>query len=253
MKRFLTLALMGAVMLGAGSVAFANVCAFDPVPAATLLFPFVTYNYDLGVGGYNTLFAITNVSDEAQIVHVTLWTDFSVPILDFNIQLTGYDVQSLSIRDILANGQLPVTVNSGHTTDEGVFEQGPVSEANSYTLWNPPDLPLPEATSALGTRCSSTAQAYPGRYTTPIPANILALFEGWLKSSQTVPRYHDNCDGNPYVPTPTPWFEDRGDGDDTWMYITVDVVRPQHPVPDEPLLWRLRSATTTSSWATSST
>lgn len=234
MKRFLTLALIGAVMLGAGSVAFANVCAFDPVPAATLLFPFVTYNYDLGASGYNTLFAITNVSNEAQIVHVTLWTDFSVPILDFNILLTGYDVQTLSIRDILANGQLPVTVNSGHTTDEGVFEDGPVSGANTYALWDPTDLPDPEPTSALGSRCSSSAQAYPGRYTTPIPANILALFEGWLKSSQTVPRYHDNCDNNPYVPSPTPWFEARTEADDTWMYITADVVETCNTLfPDE--------------------
>ena len=225
MKRFMTLALVGAVMLGAGSVAFANVCAFDPVPAATLLFPFVPYNYTQGGAGYNTLFSITNVSNEAQIVHITVWTDFSVAILDFNILLTGYDVQSLSIRDILANGQLPVTTIGGHTTSEGAFEQGPVSGVNSYTLWDPTDLPDPQATSVLSpSRCSTTAQAYPGRYVTPIPANILALFEGWLKSSQTVPRYHDNCDENPYVPSPTPWFESRTEDDDTWMYITADVV-----------------------------
>jgi hypothetical protein len=224
MKRFLTLALIGAVMLGAGSVAYANVCAFDPVPAATLLFPFVTYNYGLGASGYNTLFAVTNVSDEATIAHVTVWTDFSIPILDFNILLTGYDVQTLSIRDILANGQLPVTTIGGHTQTEGVFEDGPVSGANTYGLWDPIDLPDPEATSALSSRCSTNSTGYPGRYTTPIPANILALFEGWLKSSQTVPRYHDNCDANPYVPSPTPWFEGRTGDDDTWMYITVDVV-----------------------------
>ena len=230
MKRFLTLALIGAVMLGAGSLAYANVCAFDPVPAATLLFPFVTYNYDLGASGYNTLFAITNVSNEATIAHVTLWTDFSVAILDFNVLLTGYDVQTISIRDILANGQLPITRSQANPATAGVFEDGPVSGANTYALWDPEDLPNPQATTALGTRCPTTATGYPGRYTTPIPANILALFEGWLKTSQTVPRYHDNCgwtdpdDANPYVPSPVPWFEGRDDADDTWMYITVDVV-----------------------------
>jgi hypothetical protein len=232
----MTLALVGAVMLGAGSVAFANVCAFDPVPAATLLFPFVPYNYSQGAAGYNTLFAITNVSNEAQIVHVTVWTDFSVAILDFNILLTGYDVQTLSIRDILANGQLPVTTIGNHTASEGAFEQGPVSGVNTYTLWDPADLPDPQATSVLSpSRCSTTAQAYPGRYQDPIPANILALFEGWLKSSQTVPRYHDNCDDNPYVPSPAPWFESRGEDDDTWMYITADVVETCNTLfPDEP-------------------
>ncbi len=36
MKKFLTLALAGAMVLGVSGVAFANICAFDPVPAATL-------------------------------------------------------------------------------------------------------------------------------------------------------------------------------------------------------------------------
>jgi len=71
-----------------------------------------------------------------------------------------------------------VTVNSGHTTDEGVFEDGPVSGANTYALWDPTDLPDPEPTSALGSRCSSSGgRPIRAVYTTPIPANILALFE----------------------------------------------------------------------------
>ena len=41
MKRFMSIALVAGLVLGAGSMAFANICAFDPVPAATLLFPFV--------------------------------------------------------------------------------------------------------------------------------------------------------------------------------------------------------------------
>jgi len=46
MKKFLTVALAGVVMLGIGSATFANICAFDPVPAATLLFPFVVFDYN---------------------------------------------------------------------------------------------------------------------------------------------------------------------------------------------------------------
>ena len=48
MKKYLTMALVGVVMLGASSAAYANVCAFDNVPSATLLFPFVAYNYAEG-------------------------------------------------------------------------------------------------------------------------------------------------------------------------------------------------------------
>ena len=142
MKKFMTLALVGAVMLGAGSVAFANVCAFDNTPAATLLYPFEAYNYAEGASGVNTLFSVTNTSSEAQIVHVTVWTDFSVAILDFNILLTGYDVQSMDIRTILAAGQLPVTQIQAHNTDEGIFDDGPVSQVNQYSPGDPINPPL---------------------------------------------------------------------------------------------------------------
>jgi len=121
MKRFLTLALVGAVVLGASSVVFANICAFDPVPAATLLFPFL--EVDLGGGPVNSSFAITNVSSEAQIVHVTVWTDYSYPVVDFNVVLTGYDVQTFNLYNLIGMGYLPRTNNN---TDSPVGTQ-PVS------------------------------------------------------------------------------------------------------------------------------
>ena len=80
MKRFLTIALVGVVALGLTSTAFANFCSYDAVPAATLLFPFVQLDYENPTSGDATLFAITNVSAEAQIVHITVWTDYSVAI-----------------------------------------------------------------------------------------------------------------------------------------------------------------------------
>ena len=39
-----------------------------------------------------------------QIAHVTLWTDYSFPVIDFNIYLTGYDVQSINLYDVIALG-----------------------------------------------------------------------------------------------------------------------------------------------------
>ena len=50
MKRFVTLALVSALVLGASSIVYANVCAFDAVPAATILFPFVTLDYNAPTG-----------------------------------------------------------------------------------------------------------------------------------------------------------------------------------------------------------
>ena len=233
MKKFLALVMAGAAILGVSSVVYANVCAFDPVPAATLLFPFVAFDYSAGAAGTTTIFSITNVSSEATIAHVAIWSDFSVGILDYNILLTGYDVQRTNIRDILVGGQLPVTVNGAHTSGrEGVADDGPVSSVNELNAdWISMLMDQPQATNALGTRCATSDPAYPGQYQTPIPGGVLALFQDWLQSSQTQTRYHaDDCvpayTGG-YVPElpngDVPWFQARDDQSATWMYITVDV------------------------------
>ena len=237
MKKFLTLALAGAMVLGVSGVAFANICAFDPVPAATLLFPFVSYDYLGGDSGQTTLLAITNVSAEAQIVHVTLWTDYSDPILDFNILLTGYDVQTINIRDILRNGQLPVTYQyrrSG-TTDppwaDGDWHgdvpspDGPVSNTTCVTaLPGGSALPIPQETGVFAD-AGLCLVGDPELYTHPISASVLALFENWLKKSQTVDRVYRTCAGEIVdASLESWWWGSRNLFDDTWMYVTVDVV-----------------------------
>jgi hypothetical protein len=234
MKRFVTLALVGALVLGTSSIVYANVCAFDAVPAATLLFPFVALDYNSPTTGTSTTFSITNVSSEAQIVHVTVWTDFSSAILDFNILLTGYDVISMNIRDIFINGNLPVTVSENHDENEGVFPTGPVSPDNTTNpaTWIANLLDEPQPTSSLGAdRCSSTSPGYPGKYlNNPIPPGFLSLFQGYLQVSQTVDRYQsDSClqpftDGQ-YTLSPEPFWAARDTTSPTWMYITADVVQ----------------------------
>jgi len=233
MKRFLTLALVGAMLLGVSSVVYANFCAFDQVPAATLLFPFVHYDYNNPAGSV-TNFAITNVSSEAQIVHVTLWTDYTVAILDFNILLTGYDVQAINIRDILLHGVLPVT--GGTTTNSPVGgkpnSDGPVSVTNSLNgSWIDDDLgaalSAPETT--VGLPCSVghpyfVSSSDPG-YAGGIPANTLLLFQTWLQKSQTVNRYFsDQCDSSTDSAVSGTWWQNRDTTTPTWMYITADVV-----------------------------
>jgi len=92
-----------------------DTCDVIVAPAATLLLPY--FEVDLGnPGGQTTLFTITNVSRYSQIAHVTLWTDFALPVLDFNIFLTGYDVQSINLLDVLNNGTVASPNGTGPTT-----------------------------------------------------------------------------------------------------------------------------------------
>jgi len=234
MIKSLTVALISVLVLGAWGTAHANVCAIDEVPAATILFPFVVFDFDAyraGTNGQDTLFSITNMSAEAQIVHVTIWTDFGAPILDFNIMLTGYDLISMKASIILGAGQLPVTRKEGHDYDEGVRSDGPVSLPNAPLngWWIDPGMDEPQATNTMAAgRCDPDNQNYPGLYVTPIPSVFLELFERYLQVSQTVPRYHtDDCtqpSSQHYEPVPTPFWISRDDTNPTWMYITADVV-----------------------------
>jgi len=105
-KIFVCLLLLG--LMAMGGQAFAVVGANDNVPAATLLLPYFEVNL-AEADGITTLFSVNNASAAPALAHVTIWTDLSVPILDFDVYLTGYDVQSFNLRDILVGGILPVT------------------------------------------------------------------------------------------------------------------------------------------------
>ena len=85
-------------------------CDIAATPAATLLLPYFEVDTGAAVGtGANTLFTITNVSPYPQIAHVTLWTDWAYPVLTFNLFLTGYDVQGISLYDVIVGGVVPPT------------------------------------------------------------------------------------------------------------------------------------------------
>jgi hypothetical protein len=102
------LGLVLAGLLALAAPAQAVICTIDAVPAATLLLPY--FEVDLSnPNGLTTLFSVNNASATAVLVHVVLWSDLSVPVLDFNVYLTGYDVQSVNLRDIIINGNLPQT------------------------------------------------------------------------------------------------------------------------------------------------
>jgi hypothetical protein len=126
-KLSLCLALIG--LFGLGGQAFAVIGTIDDVPAATLLLPYFEVDIANPVTGVNTLFSINNASATAVLAHVTVWSDQSVPVLDFDVYLTGYDVQTISLRDIFINGNLPITASAGQdTSGDTISPKGPVSQ-----------------------------------------------------------------------------------------------------------------------------
>lgn len=139
------LALVG--LLGLGGQAVALPGTIDDVPAATLLVPY--FELDLGnSNGVTTLFSVNNASATAQLAHVTIWSTWSIPVLDFDVYLTGYDVQTFNLRDILVNGVLPQT-GSGTTTAAndpgsplGIYSFGDVAFPNCNTTNAPPVPPV---------------------------------------------------------------------------------------------------------------
>jgi hypothetical protein len=79
-----------------------DTCDIALLPAATLLLPYFEVDVAARSGsGETTLFTVTNVTNEEQIAHVTIWTDRSYPVLGFNLYLTGYDTQSINLHDVL--------------------------------------------------------------------------------------------------------------------------------------------------------
>ena len=106
---------------------FAVIGTVDDVPGATLLLPYFEVDLD-SADGVTTLMSINNASATAILAHVVLWTDLSVHVLDFNVYLTGYDVQSINLRDILVDGNLPLTASAGQDPTDSISPQGPSSQ-----------------------------------------------------------------------------------------------------------------------------
>ena len=88
-------------------------CSIDHRPAATLLLPYFEVDPS-DPSGMTTLFSVNNSGAAAVLANVELWTDLGVPTLTFQVYLTGYDVQTINLRDIF-NGFLPRTAPAGRT------------------------------------------------------------------------------------------------------------------------------------------
>ena len=115
------IALLVAAALALAVPARAQFAGLEPSPAATLLLPY--FEVDLNnPNGITTLLSVNNASAAPALANVVLWTDYSFPTVGFSVYLTGYDVQTINLRDIF-QGNLPIT---GPT----VFAAGPLSDPN---------------------------------------------------------------------------------------------------------------------------
>ncbi|MGZ8708938.1 MAG: hypothetical protein ACXW28_01835 [Thermoanaerobaculia bacterium] len=135
MKRILTILALMLLAIPALAATFGNggprttnnddSCDIAVLPAATLLLPYFEVNTETP-SGQTTLFTITNVTNVDQVARVTLWTDYGFPVISFNIYLTGYDVQSINLFDIIERGI--IAPDSG--TGSAVTDRGHYSDVN---------------------------------------------------------------------------------------------------------------------------
>ncbi|HEY7213411.1 MAG TPA: hypothetical protein VIC28_02225 [Thermoanaerobaculia bacterium] len=127
-------------LLGLAGPAAAVIGTADVVPAATLLLPY--FEVDLMKGmQVNTYFSINNASSSAVLTHVTVWSDQSIPVLDFDVYLTGYDVQTINLNEVLVWGKLPPTASvgqdpAGAAIGTGISPRGPLSQDIDYASCN---------------------------------------------------------------------------------------------------------------------
>jgi hypothetical protein len=122
MKRLvLCLTVLG--LLADGRQAAAVPGSIDAAPAATLLLPYFEVDLD-NPNGVTTVFSVNNAVASAQLAHVTMWSTWSIPVLSFDVYLTGFDVQTFNVRNILAAGILS-------QTGSGFSSQGSYSDPNA--------------------------------------------------------------------------------------------------------------------------
>jgi len=137
-KTFLTCMAVLALFAIAGS-AGAITCTIDQRPAATLLVPrfAVSLNADATIQrgtpqSVDTLLAIGNASIAPMIAHVSVFNRRSTLVLDFNVALTGFDIQTWRMSDVL-EGTIPSTpVSRAHVPPDPALD--PLKDACQRNL-----------------------------------------------------------------------------------------------------------------------
>jgi len=162
-----------AVLLAGSPTAHAQVVTTAPTnslqtvadtASATLLIPYFEVNLSSPTG-MNTVFTINNAgavnfvtfnggtpnSDQngatAILAHVTIWSDLGVPVSNFNVYLTGFDVETIDMRKLLTTGALPQTASAGQDPTDTISPKGRDSQDINFASCNG-KLPPPPFTAA---------------------------------------------------------------------------------------------------------
>ena len=77
-------------------------------PSATLLLPYFEVDLENDVGA-TTLLAVGTKSESETLARVTVWSDWAIPVLSFDLLLRPQSVETFDLRQILVSGRLPVT------------------------------------------------------------------------------------------------------------------------------------------------
>lgn len=126
MLRTLSTRALFVALLFSSTASFGALDTIDNEPAATLLYPYFAVDVsDTACAdptfGQTTLISVGNVSPGSTVAHVQMWTDWGVPWLDFNIFLTGFDIQTINLRDVFCRGMRPVTGLGSGNSPIGAF------------------------------------------------------------------------------------------------------------------------------------
>ena len=186
-----TLVLLSAIAAGTLLVPVSSRAAIgtiDQVPAATLLTPYFEVDLD-DANGPQTRLSVFNASEDAELAHVQLWTEWGTPTFGFDAYLGGRDTLDIDL-SLLFNGVIP-------QTGPGLSGNGTFSDA---------DVAFPN--------CAAGATSVFG-VSLPIPDLLTADQLAYLRNHHTgqpVPEIGNRCTAS-----------DHGDGI-ARGYVTIDTV-----------------------------
>jgi hypothetical protein len=173
-----TTLITAATLLPGSGQAYAQTTPITPQPfnaisetaGATLLVPY--FEVDLNnANGRNTIFTVNkggrvdlftngnqtfpnNNAATAVLAHVTVWSDLAVPVFNFNIYLTGYDVETVNMRNVL-NGTLPRTASAGQDPSDTISPKGSKSQDINFASCTGQLPPAPLTGTALSNLIAS--------------------------------------------------------------------------------------------------
>jgi hypothetical protein len=216
MKKVLTMLVAVAALAAFAGPASAITCTIDHKPAATLLVPYFQVTVSAianpapatpvigpaaGADFSDTFLTVLNASAAPELAHVTVWNKYSIPVLDFNIALSGFDSLSWSMASVLS-GNLPNNPASPQSGRGGC-------DSGAYVKF----------TGSASSNDSSTSTIYANPVFTDFSFALAAELDG-QNLDGTDPCAH----GGPGGAGDPPWSSLSSDPDVLTGYVTIDMV-----------------------------